>query len=246
MRTLLFITFLSVFIHSVFAQNEKVRVFLKNGSVFSGKVLEPDSPDVFKMKWRKNVLVFPQSDIDTMLYRNTSNKLALVEVPWFFKIDGGVLPGNAENEESAPQFFHGAFNYGLTGNFFAGGGTGVEYYMEQTFIPAFANFEFKFRQTRFSPHLFLKAGYLFPGEVQQPSDLYDDNDSRNLPPKYLKGSGGILLNPGFGFTSMFGPNLGFSVAAGYRHHALNYSGKDKYELEQRYNRISLSFGLIFK
>ena len=246
MKKILVIALLAVFVHSVFAQDEKIRVFLKNGSAFSGKILEPDSQDVFKMKWRKNVLVFPQPDIDTILYRNTPNKQTLVEVPWFFKVDGGLLPGNAENEENVPQFFHGSFNYGLTGNFFAGGGTGVEYYMEQTFIPAFANFEFKFRQTRFSPHLFLKAGYLFPGEVQQPSDLYDNSDSRNLPPKYLKASGGILLNPGFGFTSMFGPNLGFSIAAGYRHHALNYSGKDKYELEQRYNRISLSLGLIFK
>jgi sRNA-binding regulator protein Hfq len=246
MRTILFITFLSVFVHSAFAQNEKVRVFLKNGSTFSGNIMEPDTLDVFKLKSGKNVLVFPQSDIDTVLFRKIQKTNTLVEVPWFFKVGGGVLPGNAENEESAPQFFHGSFNYGLTGNFFAGGGTGVEYYMEQTFIPVFANFEFKFRQTRFSPHLFLKTGYLFPGEVQQPSDLYDDNDSRNLPPKYLKGSGGIMLNPGFGFTSMFGPNLGFSIAAGYRHHTLNYSGKDKYELQQRYNRISLSFGLIFK
>lgn len=246
MKKILVIALFTVFIHSVFAQNEKVRVFLKNGSAFSGKVLNPDTPDVFKMKWRKNVLVFPQSDIDTILDRNTAKNQTLIEVPWFFKVDGGVLPGNSENEESAPHFFHGSFNYGLTGNFFAGGGTGVEYYMEQTFIPAFANLEFRFRQTRFSPHLFLKAGYLFPGEVQQPSDLYVDNDSRNLPPKYLKASGGIMLNPGFGFTFMFGPNLGFSMAAGYRHHALNYFGKDKYELEQRYNRISLSLGLIFK
>ncbi len=246
MKKFLFIALLFVFVHSVFAQNDKVTVFLKNGSTFSGKVLEPDSPDVFKMESRKNVLVFPKTDIDTILYRNTANKQTLVEVPWFFKVDGGLLPGNSENEESAPQFFHGSFNYGLTGNLFAGGGTGVEYYMEQTFIPAFANFEFKFRQTRFSPHLFLKAGYLFPGEVQQPSDLYSNSDSRNLPPKYLKASGGVLLNPGFGFTSMLGPNLGFSIAAGYRHHVLNYSGKDKYELEQRYNRISLSLGLIFK
>lgn len=246
MRTILFITFLSVFIHSAFAQDEKVKVFLKNGSTFSGKIMEPDIPDVFKLKSGKNVLVFPQSDIDTVLFRKTQKTQTLVEVPWFFKVSGGVLPGNAENEESAPQFFHGSFNYGLTGNFFAGGGSGVEYYLEQTFIPVFANFEFKFRQTRFSPHLFLKTGYLFPGEGQQPSDLYDQNDSRNLPPKYLKGRGGFMLNPGFGFTSMFGPNLGFSMAVGYRHHALNYSGKDKYELQQRYNRISLSLGLIFK
>ena len=246
MRTILFVTFLSVFIHSVYAQDEKVRVFLKNGSAFSGKILEPDNPDVVKMNSRNNVLVFPKSEIDTILYRNSTKNQIRIEVPWFFKVDGGILPGNAENEESAPQFFHGSFNYGLTGNLYAGGGTGVEYYMEQTFIPAFANFELKFRQTRFSPHLFLKAGYLFPGEVQQSSDLYDSSDSRNLPPKYLKGHGGVMFNPGFGFTSMFGQNFGFSIAAGYRHHALNYSGKDKYELQQRYNRISLSLGLIFK
>jgi hypothetical protein len=172
--------------------------------------------------------------------------LGAVEIPWFFKVDGGVLTGNSGNEESAINFFHSSFNYGLTGKWFAGAGTGVEYYMEQSYIPFFANFEYRLRSTRFSPHFFFKTGYLFPGEKQQSSELYEQNESRNLPPKYLKASGGVVVNPGFGFTSMIARDFGFSLGLGYRYHMLNYSGKAKYELQQRYNRISLSLSIIFK
>ncbi len=244
MKPLLLMTLFALLVHTGWAQH-KINVLLKNGSVFTGKVVESESPDVVKIKSGSNLMVFAKADIDTFFYRRLRSTPVQFEVPWFFKVEGGILTGSSGNEENSPRFFQGTFNYGLTGKLFTGGGTGVEYYMEQTYIPAFANVEYKFRQTGFSPHFFLKTGYLFPGEVQQPSDLYDNNESRNLPLKYLKASGGFLLNPGFGFTSMLGQNIGFSLAAGYRHHVLRYSGKDKYEIEQHYNRISISLGLIF-
>lgn len=247
MRIIFLISLVFCMVHTGSAQENKVQVHLKNGSVLKGSVVEPDAPGYLKIKSRDNVWSVPENEVDTVFYKDNSSKLILSEIPWFFQIDGGILTGNSENEDNSARFFHSSFNYGITGKLYAGGGTGAEYYMEQTYIPAFLNFQYKFRQTRFSPHLFLKAGYLFPGEAQQSSDLYEEYESRNLPPKYLKASGGIMINPGFGFIKMVGRgNFGFSLALGYRHHALNYSGKDKYEMEQRYNRISLSLSIIFK
>jgi hypothetical protein len=62
----------------------------------------------------------------------------------------------------------------------------------------------------------------------------------------LNASGGVAVNPGIGFTSLLGENFGLRFSLGYRYHVLNFSGKGQYELEQRYNRLSFSLGIIFK
>jgi len=243
---LFLLTILLSFALSVPAQNRRVKVFLKNGSVFNGKIIETGSQQHIKIETKNNTWVFPSGDVDTVLYKRAKNRTEEIEIPWYFKVDGGALSGNNGNEENSIRIFHGTFNYEVMPKLYAGAGTGAEYYLGQTYIPVFVNLEYRLRQTRFTPHFFLKSGYVFPGENQHPSDLYDEQEPRNLPPKYLNANGGIMVNPAFGFTWMTGRNFGLSLAAGYRYHVLHYSGKDRYELEQHYNRLSFSFSIIFK
>jgi hypothetical protein len=184
--------------------------------------------------------------VDTIITGKIRNELKPAEIDYFIHVEYGVLLGNSNNEDDAAGVFHSSFNYQLIQKFYAGAGAGVEYYMEQSYIPVFTKFEYRFRQTKFSPHLFLKTGYLIPGEKNHLSDIYEKYDSRNIPAKYLNAGGGIIVNPGFGFSSMLGGNFGLCFSMGYRYHALVFTGKDKYELEQRYNRLSLSLGIIFK
>ena len=237
-----------IFAFSSIAQKKKVNVILKNGTVIKGKIVPADSQDKIKVESKKNTWVFPKNEVDKVVIREEKkrNEGREIALPWFFKADGGLLTGNSGNEEKTIRYFHGTANYGVTNKLYAGAGMGVEYYLEQTFIPAFANFMYKLSETNFSSFLFMKTGYIFPGDKQQPSDLYDSEESRNLAPKYLKASGGVMFHPGIGLSLMASRSLGFSLAAGYRHHELNYSGKDKYELEQRYNRLTFSLSIIFK
>lgn len=231
---------------SVSAQKQKIQVFLKNGSIVKGKLIETWSPDNIKVESNHTIWVFNESEVDTIISGKTKNELKPAEIDYFINVEYGVLLGNSNNEDDAAGVFHSSFNYRLIQNFYAGAGAGVEYYMEQSYIPVFAKFEYRFRQTKFSPHLFLKTGYLIPGEKNHLSEIYEQYDSRNIPAKYLNAGGGIIVNPGFGFSSMLGENFGLCFSMGYRYHALVFTGKDKYELEQRYNRLSLSLGIIFK
>lgn len=231
---------------SISAQNPKVMLYLKNGTVIKGKLFETGSPETVKIKSGNNVWVFPFSDIESIDYKVKDKNKEITNDPFYFKVNAGLLLGNSTNAETEISFFHSSFNYRLAEKFYTGAGVGVEYYMEQSYIPTFLNFEYKFRQTRSFPHLYLKTGYIIPGEKQQTSAEYDQFESRNVPPKFLNAHGGVLVNPGFGFTSMPGENFGLCFSVGYRYHALNFSGKDEYELEQRYNRLCLSLSIVFK
>jgi sRNA-binding regulator protein Hfq len=239
------LSFILLSVTYALAQKNKVHVLLNNGAVLRGTI-ETDATKNVTLKSKSNVWVIPKSDIDTIV--GSKRKLPVQEIytPWFFKFGYGVLMGNSENENDAISFFHGTFNYNITKGLFAGGGLGVEYYMEQSYIPVFANFEYRFRDTKFAPFVFLKGGYMVRAEKQQNRAVYKEHESRNLHPKYLKSDGGAVLSPGIGFISMLGPNFGLSFSAGYRYHALKFSGKEEYELEQRYNRLSLTLGIIFK
>jgi len=231
---------------SVSAQSQKVQVFLKNGSIVNGKLIETWSPDNIKVESNNTIWVFNDSEVDTVIVGKVLEKQKSVEIPYHINVEYGLLIGNSDNEDNAAGFFHSSFNYNLVHNFYAGAGAGVEYYMEQSYIPAFVQFEYRFRQTKFSPLIFLKSGYLIPGEKQHSSEIYNQYESRNIPTKYLDAEGGIFVNPGFGFSSWVGENFGLCFSVGYRFHTLGFTGKDEYELDYRYNRLSISLGLTFK
>ena len=245
-KYLLLYFLLSLVTLSTIAQNPKVTLYLKNGTIIKGKLFETGSSETIKIKSDGNVWGFPFAEVEKIDYKATNNLKETASVPFYFKVNGGVLLGNSSNTDTEVGFFHSSVNKEFLEKMYAGAGAGVEYYMEQSYIPTFLNFEYKLRNTRSFPHFYLKTGYLIPGEKQHASSEYDQFESRNVPPKYLNASGGVLVNPGFGFSSMLGENFGFCFSIGYRYHVLKFSGKDEYKLEQRYNRLCLSLGIIFK
>jgi small nuclear ribonucleoprotein (snRNP)-like protein len=237
--------FLSISIVAL-SQNPKVQVHLQNGSIVNGKLIETSTSGNIKIESNNTIWVFQKNEMDTIIIGKSEKHFNIVEMPYFIDAEYGVLVGNSGNEENSIIFLHGSFNYQIIKQLYLGAGAGVEYYMEQSYIPVFAKLEYKFRPTKFSPHVFLKSGYLIPGEDQQSKEIYDQYASRNIPTKYLNSSGGLMVNPGFGFTTFLGENFGLCFSLGYRFHALNFTGKDEYELEQRYTRLSFSMGIIFK
>ena len=246
MKKILFFILAFLITLSVSAQKQKVEVQLKNGTVIKGRIIESNSPNNIRIKSKSSLRVIQKNEIDTIYSSKYEPNFKAVSIPYFIKIDIGILSGNSKNDDSEPTFFHSSYNYEVKKKLYAGAGIGVEYYMEQSYIPVFANFEYRLRQTKFSPMLYLKTGYLIPGEKQHPSSIYEQQESRNIPPRFLNASGGFIVNPGFGFTSMVGENFGICFSVGYRYHALNFTGKKEYELEYKYNRLSLSLSIIFK
>ena len=146
------------------------------------------------MESNNTIWVFNDSEVDTVIVGKAQKKLESVEIPYHINVEYGVLQGNSDNEDDGIGFFHSSFNYNLIHNFYTGAGAGVEYFLEQSYIPAFFQFEYRLRQSKFSPHIFLKGGYLIPGENQHSSELYKQYESRNIPPKYLNTKSPTVFN----------------------------------------------------
>lgn len=247
---LLFALFLFAF---VIAQPEKGYVYLKNGSVIKGKYQYSADLEKVKVESAGNIWVFKAGEIDSIKsFRSERSNFLEPEQnsPFFYHVEIGVLAGNSGNSQSAPFSSSLAMNYKVFPLFSAGAGLGVEF-LKETYLPLLANLEFKFRNYRSSPYLFLKAGYQLPlGESQQVyydiypmwSSYWPYPDYQNKP---LDTKGGILLNTGLGYERMFSQGFGMSFAFGYQFHRLHYTGENEYALNIDYNRLTIKLGIIF-
>jgi hypothetical protein len=251
---------LLVFVAAVSAtgQTQKGKIFLKNGSVIKGKITEPGDLGDYKVTSAGNLWVFAHDQVEKVEYQYPVREPVENERTSRFinHTQIGVLAGNNENRKAAPFVLHSSLNYKLNDKILTGLGTGVEF-LNETHMPVFANLEYRFNLYKFSPYLFLKAGYTFPLENTRmnyydvvpyyysysssyiwPGPWYTGNEK-------LKNQGGILLNPGFGVSTMFSQNLGMTFSVGYRYSRLHYKGEHNYGIDVDFNRLSLSVGLFF-
>jgi len=238
---------------TLFAQYEKGSVYLKNGTILKGKYKYSNDLRKLNIETAGNIWVFENTEIDSVVpnrIKHTDN-IQSKDLQTFFHTEIGLLAGNSNNGKSAPLSFSTSLNYLLSNNFSVGAGIGIEF-LNESYLPVFLNAEYKLRSTNSTPYFFVIAGYQVPLE-DSPTQYYYDyyyatssiwpgpSYSENLDPK-----GGILLNPGLGYMSMFSQDFGISVAFGYRFHRLHYKGDEDYALDIDYNRLSIKLGIIFK
>ncbi|VAW20313.1 hypothetical protein MNBD_BACTEROID01-1037 [hydrothermal vent metagenome] len=242
---------------SVSGQAKKGHIFLKNGSIIKGKILESAPEGKIHVYSAGNTWVFQKSEIEKLVYNNKSGrgiKNDTLTSKFSVHTEAGVLIGNSENSQTAPLIFQTSVNYALTRKLNVGIGAGPEF-LKETYIPVFANFEYKFREGDFTPYLFLQAGYSIPVEnatAMQPDiyPYYSRFSSIRPDPWYnsgdnLKTKGGLMANTGVGVVKMFSPYFGITFSFGYRFSRLSYSGEDNYGIDLDYNRLSLKLGIIF-
>jgi hypothetical protein len=164
----------------------------------------------------------------------------------------GVLAGNSGNAQNAPFTFMTSANFKVFDKLYAGLGIGAEFF-DETYMPAFAQVQYKFRNTRFTPFVNMQFGYMIPLEDSKYqynnyyypsySDFYPGGQGQTN--GKLKTEGGYMINPSFGFQRFTSENFGWFFSFGYRYHQLNYSGDNEYKLEENYSRLSLKIGVIF-
>lgn len=259
MKKLCLFAFAVLFTVSVFAQNEKGYVYLKNGTILKGKFQYTDAGKL-RVESAGNIWVFDVAEIDSVAGRRTARAVQMENLPQysriFYRTEVGVLAGNSQNSQSAPVSLTGTVNYLVTPQFSAGAGFGAEL-LKESYLPAFINAEFKLRNSWSSPYFFVKAGYQVP--LEDSREIYYDvvpmwsssssiwwpgpqpvHNYGKLDPK-----GGILINPGIGYSHLFSPGFGMSLGFGYQFHRLHYKGENDYGLDIDYNRLTVKLGFIF-
>lgn len=246
--------FALLFTSSVFAQSEKGYVYLKNGTILKGKYQFVEDSGKWRVESAGNIWVFDSTEIDSVVGSHAMRMAEMKTLPQdsrlFYRAEMGVLAGNSQNSQSAPFSVTGTVNYLITPQFSAGAGFGVDYYKE-SYLPAFLNVEYKVRNSWSTPYFFVKVGYQIP--IEDSRELYYDVWpvwSSVLPqPAYNYGTldpkGGILVNPGIGYTHLFSPGFGMSFGLGYQFHRLHYKGEKDYGLDIDYNRLTIKLGFLF-
>lgn len=249
MKKLLIMLLAGFFLLPAFAQkSKKDLVYLKSGGIIKGQLLLNDMEKV-KINSAGNEWVFNAAEVDSVSkFMKTAHEPSLVQ-NYFFDTSMGVLVGNSGNNQSAPFSFTTSVNVRVIDRFYAGAGLGTEF-LEESYMPAFAQFQYKFRDARFTPFVNLQVGYqvaLEDGNRRHYTN-YSSSSSYVYYPQTsekLNAEGGFLINPSVGFQRFTSDNFGWFFGFGYRYHQLNYSGDNSYKLETNYSRLSLKIGFIF-
>jgi hypothetical protein len=250
MKKLLLIALAGLFLVPAFAQkSRKDIVYLKSGAIIRGQLITKDA-EIVKINSAGNEWVFKNSEIDSISkYKKAKNELGLTR-NYFFDTSMGVLVGNSGNSQKAPFSFMTSFNYRVVDKLYVGAGLGSEF-LDESYMPAFGQIQYKFRNSKFTPFVNLQAGYMVPLEDgNRYSNYYVYSSSSSYYPgqqtnQKLNAEGGYMINPSIGFQSFTSDNFGWFFSFGYRHHQLNYSGENAYKLETNYSRLSLKIGFIF-
>ena len=254
-KILILVIALSLLVPAFGQKSKKDVVYLKTGAVIRGQLLTYDLATV-KINSDGNFWVFKPSEVDSVSWNSkkvsgsskSTDEFGLTK-NYFFDTSMGVLVGNSGNAQNAPFSFMTSANFRAFDKFYAGFGLGAEFF-DESYMPAFAQIQYKFRNTRFTPFVNLQLGYMVPLEDAKNqynnyyySDYYPGTQPQ--PSGQLKTDGGYMINPSLGFQRFTSENLGWFFSFGYRYHQLNYSGDNGYKLEENFSRLSLKIGVIF-
>lgn len=249
MKKFIFFLLAALFLVPAFAQkSNKDLVYLKSGGIIRGQLITHDV-GITKINSAGNEWVFKNAEVDSISRYSRTKSETTLSKDYFFDTSFGVLVGNSGNNQKAPFSFITSLNFRVKDKLYVGAGLGTEF-LDESYMPAFGQIQYKFRETRFTPFINLQTGYMVPledGNRQHYTNYYSPSSSVYYPQtsEKLNAEGGYFINPSVGFQGFTSENFGWFFSFGYRHHQLNYSGENAYKLETNYSRLSLKIGFIF-
>lgn len=247
MKTILLLITLCTFLMAgnSYAQSKEDVVYLTNGSILRGKVIE----NAVGVKTTieivgRNIIVVPDSAVKMILMdqpiisKNRENKSSPVEIAANVNFYGG-------SNNSAGFTFITAYNFPF--RLAIGAGMGIEWFDHQQ-IPFMADIKYCFLKGSWSPFVYAQSGYAVPLSKKSGDDNWYN--------QYTDYYGGVLAGVGGGMRFNFTRHNALIFSVGYRYQktktATNntpWSSSSYYQTEtikyDEYNRLSFSFGFLF-
>jgi hypothetical protein len=235
------LTVMLLLILPVSGQRLKDAIYLKNGSIIYGKLLEV-SDDKYKIQGSDgSVFIFPSDEVEKFTRENP--RLATRKVSGFgFEVEAGVLMGSQASELDAPFSFSLALDYTYETKNIFGLGSGVEF-LNSTFTPLFVQYKHIFSDRKTTPFIFLRGGgLLHPGNSDEGEGYpYYQNYAKDF-------SGGPMFGIGIGISWAREDNENY-LSFAYRYAETSYKQNDynyvTYTYKNYYNRLEVKFGFRF-
>ena len=231
-----------VAVQIVMAQtNRQDAVYLRNGSIIRGKVLENVVGKYTRIETvGRNVLVIQEGDVERVVMDEPIPQKARTDPkPYGYSAlaDLGLM-GGVKNTMSL-MLING---YQFKNRLGVGGGFGVEKFDQQV-IPVFADVRYNFLKGGITPFIYLQAGYSYPlGK----SPTGNTNEVK----------GCALINPGVGLRLNFTTHNALIFSLGWRYQEMRshytyyyyYGGPtydNGYDRTDFYRRIAVRVGFVF-
>jgi hypothetical protein len=222
------------------AQKTKDALYLKNGSIIYGKLLE-----ISDNKYR-----IQTSDGSIFNYTADEVDRFLKESPRFegrktsgagFALEAGFLIGSQNSELDAPFSFNLLVNYTAGIKNIIGMGTGVEF-LGSTFSPLFLEYKRLFNERKSTPFIFFRGGAL----IHTGGDDEEDPYNPYYYPKDYKGGASLAIGTGISWAR---EDMETYLSFAYRYAQTSYKQEEyndvTYTYKNNYNRLEVKFGFKF-
>jgi hypothetical protein len=237
--TALFIM-LTIITLTLSAQRSKDALYLKNGSIIYGKLLEISQNNYRIQTSDGSLFNFSSDEVDRLIK----------ESPQFdgrkpdgigLALEAGLLIGSQNSELEAPFSFNILVNYTAGTKNILGLGSGVEF-LGSTFSPFFLEYKRLFNERKATPFVFFRGGALIHTGGDEEIDPYN----QYYYPKDYKGGASLGMGTGISWAR---EDMETYLSFAYRYAQTSYRQESyndvTYTYETNYNRLEVKFGFKF-
>jgi hypothetical protein len=221
------------------AQRTKDALYLKNGSIIYGKLLEI-ADNKYKIQTADGSLFNFNSDEVEKFTKEIPAYTGRKPSGVGLAMEAGLLAGAQNNDYDAPFSFNILINYTTATKNIYGLGSGIEF-LGSTFSPFFLEYKRLFNERKATPFVFFRGGAMVHTGGESQDDPY-----RNYYAKDYRG--GASLGTGIGI-SWSREDIETYLSFSYRYAQTSYkqgSYNDViYTYKNNYNRLEVKFGFKF-
>jgi hypothetical protein len=240
-KHILSVIILIVTVIQLSAQKTSDVLYLKNGSIIYGKLIEITNYQ-YKMQ---------TSDGSIFIYKSDEVEKFAKESPFFdgrkdhglgFALEVGFLIGSQESNYVAPLSFN--FLASITSNIHnvTSLGSGVEF-IGRPFTPLFLEYKYIFNNRKTSPFIFLRGGGLISVRNTEESS---SAPYQNTQPKDYKGGFSMALGTGISWAKEgYETNLSFAYRYAHTSYTQYEYNRGNVTYNEKLNRLEIKFGYKF-
>ncbi len=228
-------------ISSLFAQKTKDVLYLKNGSIIYGNLIEIVS-DQYKIKTSDgSIFNFSTDEVEKFIKEAPSQDNRKIS-GGVFALEAGLLIGAQETEYVSPFSFNILGGYTINQKNTISIGSGVEF-IGKPYTPLFIEYKRLISTKRIAPFVFVRGGGLMQigGDDSDTYDVYNQYDPYNY-------KGGVSIGIGTGI-SWLKENYETYLTFAYRYAETSYEKKEYNSSAVTYksylNRLEIKFGFRF-
>jgi hypothetical protein len=239
-RFLIIVALLAAAIMSLQAQKTKDALYLRNGSIIYGKLLEISDNRYSIQTSDGSIFNFDSEEVDKFIKETPRYEGRKTSGPGF-ALEAGLLIGSQSSEFEAPFSFNLIVNYTTSTSNILGLGSGVEFF-GSAFTPVFFEYRRLLNTRKTCPFIFIRGGGLLHTGNDEEEDSYNQNYYR----KDYRGGTSFAAGTGISWTK---DDIETYLSFAYRYAQTSYRQKNYndilYTYKNNYNRLEVKFGFKF-